>query len=123
MLTSHMQTPLQPCSGMLPLYSCLSAQPSSLCLNLVLLFAGKKARDLRNWLTIYSYWNQGGCLLNCPFSLVRFLRAKQSPRKPSCMLPQRQSSGQALPVNDFLKCWPFRLSTSSYRWLADCARP
>ena len=22
--------------------------------------AGKKARDLRNWLTIYSYWNQGG---------------------------------------------------------------
>lgn len=23
-------------------------------------FAGKKAKDLRNWLTIYSYWNQGG---------------------------------------------------------------
>ena len=22
--------------------------------------AGQKARDLRNWLTIYSYWNQGG---------------------------------------------------------------
>lgn len=25
-----------------------------------LLCAGQKARDLRNWLTIYSYWNQGG---------------------------------------------------------------
>ena len=24
------------------------------------MLAGKKARDLRNWLTIYSYWNQGG---------------------------------------------------------------
>lgn len=23
-------------------------------------FAGQKVRDLRNWLTIYSYWNQGG---------------------------------------------------------------
>lgn len=22
--------------------------------------AGKKAKDLRNWLTVYSYWNQGG---------------------------------------------------------------
>lgn len=22
--------------------------------------AGKKVKDLRNWLTIYSYWNQGG---------------------------------------------------------------
>ena len=22
--------------------------------------AGKKARDLQNWLTIYGYWNQGG---------------------------------------------------------------
>lgn len=22
--------------------------------------AGQKARDLRNWLTVYSYWNQGG---------------------------------------------------------------
>jgi cobalamin biosynthesis Mg chelatase CobN len=22
--------------------------------------AGQKVRDLRNWLTIYSYWNQGG---------------------------------------------------------------
>ncbi len=21
---------------------------------------GQKAKDLRNWLTIYSYWNQGG---------------------------------------------------------------
>ena len=21
---------------------------------------GKKAKDLRNWLTVYSYWNQGG---------------------------------------------------------------
>ncbi len=24
------------------------------------LFTGQKAKDLRNWLTIYSYWNQGG---------------------------------------------------------------
>ena len=22
--------------------------------------AGQKARDLRNWLTVYGYWNQGG---------------------------------------------------------------
>lgn len=21
---------------------------------------GKKARDLKNWLTVYGYWNQGG---------------------------------------------------------------
>jgi cobalamin biosynthesis Mg chelatase CobN len=21
---------------------------------------GRKARDLRNWLTVYGYWNQGG---------------------------------------------------------------
>lgn len=24
------------------------------------LFTGQKAKDLRNWLTVYSYWNQGG---------------------------------------------------------------
>ena len=39
-------------------------QPATdlLCLFIyaIIWVAGKKAKDMRNWLTIYSYWNQGG---------------------------------------------------------------
>ena len=32
--------------------------------------AGKKARDLQNWLTVYGYWNQVSCASVLPYALA-----------------------------------------------------